>query len=79
MVHDLFMVNELYDDLCIKSVCMMIYDNLEMILLNLYLRLSLLLGGDSIEISIWTTWVTNLLLFFFLMMNGEKNTCIQIY
>ena len=36
MVHDLFMVDGLCDDLCIELVCMMIYDNMGVILLNLY-------------------------------------------
>ena len=40
-------------------------DNLWVILLNLYLRWCLLLGGDFVEISIRTTWVTNFLLLFF--------------
>ena len=52
IIHDHFMVNGLYDDLWV-------------ILLNLFLRWCLLLGGDFVEISIWTTWVTNFLLLFF--------------
>ena len=65
MVHDLFMVDGLCDDLYMELTCIMIYNNLGVILLNLYLRWCLLLGGDSIQISTRTIWVTNLLLFFF--------------
>ena len=65
MVHDLFMVDGLCDDFYMELACIMIYNNLGVILLNLYLRLCLLLGGDSIVISTRTTWVTNLLLLLF--------------
>ena len=65
MVHDLFMVDGLCDDFYMELACIMIFNYLGLILLNLYLRWYLLLGGDSIEISTRTTWVTNLLLFFF--------------
>ena len=37
MVHDFFMVDGLCDDLCMELVCIVIYDNLGVILLNLYL------------------------------------------
>ena len=37
MVHDHFMVDGLCD-LCMKLVCIMIYNNFGVILLNLYLR-----------------------------------------
>ena len=37
MVHDLFMVDGLCDDLCMELVCIVIYDNLGVILQNLYL------------------------------------------
>ena len=75
----------LYDDLCMELACIMIYNNLAVILLILFLRWCLLLGGDFVEISIRTTWVTNFLLLFFsftfflFMMKGEQNTCFQIY
>ena len=65
MVHDLFIVDGLCDDLCMELVCMTIYDHLGLILLNLHLRWCLLLGGDSVKISTQTTWVINLLLLFF--------------
>ena len=54
IIHDHFMVDGLYDD-----------DNLDVILLILYLRWCLLLGGDSFKISTQPTWVTNFLLLFF--------------
>ena len=81
MVHYLFMVDGLYDDLCMKLVCIMIYDNLGVILLNLYLRWCMLIGGDSIKISTrqhgqLICYSFSFPLSFLFDDEGEKNTCI---